>query len=219
MIQSTQARSMAESLWGKGGTHAHRTNRQGAFYFSCSGHGGYIIDWKALTESERIEVNKYLKPEECFVSKDSKGKIRRFHHPYKESKTTTHFGPFEKVFVYVAEEDCDWAIIQKFTKIRRIGDDEEVTSKCAEKTFNSYHNPESEEVKHRIAIQAAREAQSPDLIVSALADNNREFTKVWTADAKQYLVKNYDNARDEFGTPWLSNVEIIHEINHEINHV
>ena len=63
MITHSQARSMAEANWGRGGTKSRRTNRTGAFYFSCSSHGGYIIDGRAMSEEARKAISAYREPE------------------------------------------------------------------------------------------------------------------------------------------------------------
>lgn len=118
-------RNLAEALWGRGGTKAHKTNRKGAYYYSCSGHGGYLVNAQALTPSEIESLNKFIKPIELPVlvgpdsliygvdyasqSKYGTGK-RRFLCP-QGSK-------WESVQVYVFEEDCDWAVLETLTDIR-----------------------------------------------------------------------------------------------------
>ena len=58
-----QARPIAELMWGRGGTNAMKTNRRGAYYFSCSSHGGYLVCAKDLTDAERRSLDPYIKPE------------------------------------------------------------------------------------------------------------------------------------------------------------
>jgi hypothetical protein len=148
------ARSIAESMWGKGGTTAYKTNRQGAFYYSCSGHGGYIIPALTLTEAERAEINKFHKPDyinviiqtingvKCIVGADNSPMAK-----YATNKRTytinQNFGPahWEKLEVYAFEEDCAWSVIEKFTDIRII--DKKMptdNSTLIESTFNQYYN-------------------------------------------------------------------------------
>lgn len=68
-------RRIAESMWGRDGTTGYRTNRRGAYYYSCAGHGGYIVDADSLTASERSSIEKYIKPSELPLLVDKHGTI------------------------------------------------------------------------------------------------------------------------------------------------
>lgn len=112
MINSSQARNLAEARWGRGGTNAQRTNRKGAYYFSCSGHGGMIIDARCLTVTEYTNMKKFIKPEIIEAVTQSNGKVRRLRGPDGRQALTYH-PSIEQILqheVFYAEEDCDWAV-------------------------------------------------------------------------------------------------------------
>jgi len=127
VLTSAKARSFAETLWGRGGTTAYRTNRRGAYYFSCSGHGGYVVGGGVLTEAERAEIDKYVKPELTAVAiVNETGKIRFFHNPVSTRRRVSRWYPhtdtiFNEYPIYFFEEDCDWSVLEKFTNIRAGG--------------------------------------------------------------------------------------------------
>jgi hypothetical protein len=117
-------------MWGPGGTTAHRTNRTGAFYFSCSGHGGYVIDDRALTDAERDQLTAAgFKADACWGVRGQDGSIVKVRHPHSEvqhpRKVTFYPGRGEyqdnAIPVWVFEEDCDWAAVYVFTGIRSPG--------------------------------------------------------------------------------------------------
>ena len=127
LLTHSQARSMAESMWGPGGTTAYRTNRTGAFYFSCSGHGGFVIDDRALTDDERERLTAAgFKADACWGVRAEDGRIVTVRSPYSQvarpRKVTYHPSRGETVDhaipVWTFEEDCDWAAVCVFTGIR-----------------------------------------------------------------------------------------------------
>lgn len=122
MLRHNEARAIAEALWGSGGTHAYRTNRHGAFYFSCSGHGGYVIDVAAFTPDELTRVYSAINPGKGEqYHRFTYGKSNRFHHPYKKRGTRFSTDAVETVGTFlVFEEDCDWSIVDHWTGIRII---------------------------------------------------------------------------------------------------
>jgi len=61
------ARRIAEAMWGTGGTNATKTNRRGAYYYSCSAHGGYVVSGDCLTEEEKAKLHEYITPEHLNV--------------------------------------------------------------------------------------------------------------------------------------------------------
>ena len=139
MIGSMQARTIANCIWGQ--VHnTKRTNRTGAFWFDCAGHGGYIISADILDEKEYKDVSRFLTPEIIYVSRDNYGVIRRMHHDYKKSRTRTPFNPFEKEEIFIAEEDNDWAVIQTYTRIRLkcYSDREKQLREYADRTLRGY---------------------------------------------------------------------------------
>ncbi len=129
------ARHIAELMWGTGGTHAIRTNRAGAYYYSCSGHGGYVVDHRALTIEELEDICHYqgghigphnlhtllvrgLDDTLCVAGVS----YHDFAHHAKRPRV--HLPPEVRVEgwfkhpVYLFEEDCDWSILETFTDIR-----------------------------------------------------------------------------------------------------
>ena len=129
LLSHAQGRYLAESLWGPYGTTAYRTNRRGAFYFSCSGHGGYVIDDRALTDDERKKLTGAgFSLEKCWGVRNINGDIVTVRHPYSEvqhpRKITYTMGREyvdRDIPVWVFEEDCDWAAVQVYTGIRSAG--------------------------------------------------------------------------------------------------
>ncbi|RWI47559.1 MAG: hypothetical protein EOR34_10440 [Mesorhizobium sp.] len=107
MLTHSQARSIAEAVWGAGGTHSERTNRKGAFYFSCSGHGGFVIDARCLTKEEYERLIPHVKPEPA----QDYGKA--INHAYRQRgfKVTHYQVAMKEDFeFFLLEEDCDWCL-------------------------------------------------------------------------------------------------------------
>lgn len=130
LLSHSQARYLAESLWGPGGTTAYRTNRRGAFYFSCSGHGGYVIDDRALTADEKRKLTDAgFTADQCWGVRAANGDIVTVRHPnsqvrYPHRVTYRYLrGEYQDndIPVWIFEEDCDWAAVQVFTDIRSAG--------------------------------------------------------------------------------------------------
>lgn len=134
------ARHIAELSWGNGGTTGYRCNRRGAYYYSCSGHGGYVVDSRCLTKRERARIDRYIQPwplrlliqrrngrgkvvigVDCreFISCGTKASFRGKAYRYCPS-----LGPVEwrDLPVYLFEEDCEWAILERMTGIYRLKD-------------------------------------------------------------------------------------------------
>lgn len=126
LLSYSQARGLAESMWGTGGTNDYRTNRDGAFYFSCSGHGGFVIDDGAFTEQERKNLAEAgFTADSCQGLRDAGGQVTAVSHPHAQSgpaAMTGQPGPGERadddIRVWVFEEDCDWAAVYALTGIR-----------------------------------------------------------------------------------------------------
>ena len=127
-------RAIAEAMWGTGGTNATRTNRKGAYYYSCSAHGGYIVSPNALTDEEKAKINEYAEPLkiQALVQHRTKGDyviavsltaIQRVCGKNRQFRYTPHLGQVEWVDIefYAFEEDCDWATLEKLTDIRAKG--------------------------------------------------------------------------------------------------
>lgn len=155
-----QARAIAEMMWGRGGTNTFRVNRNGAYYYSCAGHGGYLVTANALTEEEIEKVHPFGTREYINIlvqdrmdgkwvvgvdnSPMSRGlpKTRRFTYDARLGSVS-----WERYYIYVFEEDCAWSILEKFTDIR-IKDTKsnasnpefyEARERAIEETFNRYY--------------------------------------------------------------------------------
>lgn len=151
------ARTIAESLWGRGGTHSYRVNRRGVFYFSCAGHGGYVIDPQSLTDHERELLRSLLPTVEVrlCVQRQRGGRMVIAERPEMSNRSARYrpeLGPVEWISraVWIGEEDCDWAKVECMTSIRADGFDhltEDQRHFLALKTFGfwvrrSLHNEE-----------------------------------------------------------------------------
>ena len=154
-----QTRNIAELMWGRGGTCTHRTNRVGAYYHSCAGHGGYLVLETALTEEEIAKVKPFATREyiNILVQKQDKGDfvvgvdntpMNRGFSRAKSFHADLRLGSVEwqKFYIYVFEEDCAWSIIEKFTDIRlkrgltqASAEFYEARENQIEKTFNKYY--------------------------------------------------------------------------------
>lgn len=159
------ARHIAELAWGRGGTTGYLTTRRGAYYYSCSGHGGYVVDSRCLTKQERRKLNRYTRPwplrvlvqhrngggdavigVDCreFISCGTRTSFR--NRTYRYCPT---LGPVEwlDMPVYLFEEDCDWAILEKLTNICCANDlkmPEGKRRQRANATFRHWIRPRSE---------------------------------------------------------------------------
>lgn len=105
MLNHSQARQIAEAMWGRGGTNSRPTQRPGAFYFSCSGHGGFIIDAKAINPNPE-----YPEPEEYRLYGNKLWWAGR-----RTTLRTRHEPLYGKYYAF--EEDCDWCLPVKFAGI------------------------------------------------------------------------------------------------------
>lgn len=204
-LTSSLARSTAEATWGRGGTSAYKTNRKGAYYFSCSGHGGFVISAKALTSTEYEALTKYIKPEvmTVYVANEDNSVLLAFHPFRLKSGKLPYAGPMghrvEKEEIFLLEEDCAWSLAVVLLGITT----KDMKKEAAEKTFYNWYDEANPAVVERERVAKLRAAKDGDLIIAAsgLGDG---LVKVWTADDKTHVVKGYDMARDEFGNPWLS---------------
>lgn len=157
MITASQARSMAVSRWGTHATSA-RTNRRGAFYFSCSSHGGYIIDGRCLTLDETNNILKYLPAEfatEVFATNKPEVAVK-FRGP-DSNRNLTYYGHSQQtrqILIFYGEEDCAWSVIEKFTDIRM------ADSPPPNQTFWDWYDLDNPVVQERHRTDAARAATS-----------------------------------------------------------
>jgi len=107
MLTHSQARNAAEALWGRGGTQSIPTKTPGAFYFSCSSHGGFIIDGTVhpnLPEAKAVYGSAVTVPS---------GRIVKFRPP-NSRRTMSYRPPLQMLIddypIYYLEEDVDWCL-------------------------------------------------------------------------------------------------------------
>ena len=128
-LTHSQARGIAESIWGAGGTKAFRTNRAGAFCFACSAHGGFVIDDRALTERERALLTEAgFTADRCPGVRDATGRIITIRHPLSaRPRKAASRAPVRGeradpgIPVWTFEEDDEWACVYALTGIRAPG--------------------------------------------------------------------------------------------------
>lgn len=191
MLNHITARTIAKHLWGDV-NGSYRTNRQGAFCFSCAGHGGYIVDGRTLSETELAQVTQFIDGYDALEA-SYHGKPR-FMHPwrlksmhYNAAQGTENF----KIFLF--EEDCDWAILWRFTGITSVGANNSGANEC----FWNWFDPENPEIQERKRQDEARANKDPNLIVSACRADYGQ-TLVTCADGRQHFLNTYDNTN-----PWM----------------
>lgn len=126
VLTGVTARNWAGSVgngWGEV-NGSYRTNRTGAFYYHCSGHGGYIIDAACLSVDEYNALKQYIKPDVTYLTREiESGKVMGIMNPWalrsKRFKIRTN-KPYEHISreIFVGEEDVGWAYVEAFTGIR-----------------------------------------------------------------------------------------------------
>ena len=121
-------RRLAAMMWGEVNA-TYRCNRRGVSYYSCSGHGGYVVDSRALTAKERRKIDQYKRPlplnlliqhwpdGDKVVGVNANwftcGRPRRYFRYFPNAYPVE----WQELPVYVFEEDCDWAILEHLTDI------------------------------------------------------------------------------------------------------
>ncbi|KQS84296.1 hypothetical protein [Rhizobium sp. Leaf383] len=138
MLTHNQARVIAEAVWGRGGTHSEPVNRPGAFYFSCSGHGGFVIDQRALKDEELLAISPHVNFEDARIY--SWGKRKTLMHPYRTTGARVSAMAREEDFkFFLLEEDCDWCLAYIFTGIRHRY--KPAKEEAAQQTFDQWIKP------------------------------------------------------------------------------
>lgn len=203
MLKSAEARGIARALWGDVNS-TYRTNTRGAFYYSCAGHGGFIVSENVIPEVKREWVQKYVHKENAtrYISRSGKSVLM---HGYRTRGARMTYVKTEEVKFYIFEEDVAWCIavmlgINLTKHPMKEGD--------ARLAFWNWYDEKNPVVARRKEVDQMRKDQDPDLIISAsrLEDGK---TSVLTADYKRHVVCGYDKANDEYGNPFLSNCEIV----------
>lgn len=212
-LNSSIARQIAESSWGRGGTASYKTNRKGSYYFSCSSHGGFVISAAALSSDEYNKISEFSEPMtiDVYVSNDDDSVLLVMHPFRTRSGRIRGIGKsgyrVVKEEFFMLEEDCAWCLAVVFADIMV----KDMTKEEAQKTFYYQYDESNPVVSERIRVASLRKNGYPDLIISASSIGEGQV-KVWTADEKQYVVSGYENSRDEFGNPYLSRCKVLEEI-------
>lgn len=207
LLTSAEARQIAESVWGRGGTSTKRTNTRGAFYFSCSGHGGFVIDARVLSDGQKAALEPFVTFDPVTRYHNGNGKTYGIISKYRRNSFKAPFDCLKEEFqILLLEEDCEWALVYVFTDIRfrdSMSGDEEL----ARETFWNWMDPTNPQVMARKHEEHCRKMCDPNLIVAAMQTNVQGVTEVITADQKTHRITKY--VRDRFGTPWLSLCELV----------
>lgn len=155
------ARYIAEAMWGPGGTRAQRTNRTGAYYYSCSQHGGYVVDGKALTFEEREKIDTWCLPnylnllvqrlrgldgiEADYVIGIDYRNVTNIQMRQKRFERFSYsaYTKWVKYPVYLFEEDIAWCVLELFTDVCTLHQLEKISPEeirlMAWDTFNRWY--------------------------------------------------------------------------------
>lgn len=172
-LTGSKARAIAEARWGRGGTHAYRTNTAGAYYYACSGHGGYVVDGGALTAGQRAQIELYVKPELATSivrpgPEPGTEVVDLLINPFSYRKHSYRYHAGQRQVehpVYLFEEDCDWAVLEKLTPIRLVGayKDPEAHERAIDEMFDRhYSTPRFPEKETKQAPQRAPDSYGPE---------------------------------------------------------
>ncbi len=144
------ARSIAEMMWGRGGTNAEKTNKNGAYYYSCSGHGGFIIDSRILSENEKKAINYFINPDyfNLLIQKRNGidyviGADLSYFSNSNHQKKSYNFNPsygfpeWIQFPIYLFEEDCAWSILTSLTDINFL--EKPINKERSEQTFKQWY--------------------------------------------------------------------------------
>jgi hypothetical protein len=198
------ARAVAENSWGRGGTKAYRTNRNGVYYFSCSGHGGYIVKPEALTKSEIESIEKYMGTVYInLLTNIETGEVygvdygpvatyfrnKRFKYP---SGAKVEWRRYD---FYMFEEDADWIFLEYFTDIRVNGKDR--SKEELQKTFDNHLKylaqiKEDDAVRNsgKFYVTSARSTEDGNVHVIFRNNTGSELGRIVSSAAYENRYKN-----------------------------
>jgi len=203
-LTSAEARAIAIAMWGKI-NHTYKTNTVGAYYFSCEGHGGFVVAKNSIPKDQREFVEKHIRAESGTRYIDNIKDKTCFMHPYRvRNGRRGHWNDSEEVPFYIFEEDCAYSIaVLAGINLKA----NPIELRHAKATFWNWHDETNPVVQNRIIVQEKRQNGDPDLIISAAGDWHTGIEgvcEVTTADRVTHLVQDYDKSRDEYGQPYLS---------------
>lgn len=120
-LTKAYAMAMSTSLWGTVNHTYKTTGGKGVYYTSNSGHGGYIIDGNVFREDIRAKIEQFVSPTITYVAVNN-GKMMGMQNPFTQ-RSWRYDMRYELVKhpIFVFEEDCDWAIVERFADIRLLG--------------------------------------------------------------------------------------------------
>ena len=145
-------RQIANNSWG-GDCQSIKTNRNGAYYYSCSAHGGYVVKSLALSKEERTMIDAKHSPEmlPILVQKRKDGDFviavdyGKFNPVYRRRKISYNpsLGSVEWRGhpMYLFEEDEEWSILEHYTDIRlKEDEDDPKHDDVIRRSFETWHS-------------------------------------------------------------------------------
>lgn len=185
-IDHSKARSIAKTRWGTV-NETYSTNRTGAYYFSCAGHGGYLCDPDAFSADEREAITEITSQPSVSVGvqmMDGDPEVKAWSNPYSKQRGSMHYsrdgGSYGWIDypLYMGEEDCGWAVLVHASGLRITDDvypDGADIEATAEGTVIRYytHQAESDIVRtlkremSKDGVGSVREALEHNMVRSA----------------------------------------------------
>jgi len=121
--------------------HSQKTNQKYAYYFSCSGHGWFVVSYDMLTPKQKENLINFYKWEENikfdYVAYDALTNKAKAWCRYNAQSTR-----FNNVRFVCFEEDCAWAIAYAILWISNediVSIGKEKADECATQTINKYY--------------------------------------------------------------------------------
>lgn len=124
--------AIAGMEWG-GDCTSYKTNRKGVGYYSCAGHGGYVVDGNALKNVEKRSIEKCATPTmlNILIQHRNDGDyvvgVSAGNFSYSGRSKRIKINPYEgKVEwkehpIYLFEEDEMWGVLEHLTDITNDG--------------------------------------------------------------------------------------------------
>lgn len=160
MVKSSIARRIAKARWSEI-NDSIKTNRKYVYYYSCAGHGGYVLDPKALTDEEREEISGVEdgistsslllfvqhRTDGTYILKTSTYYLSKIVGSQPIGRADLSKGDAEWIEypVYLFEEDCAWSVLEYFTDVRLVDvntPDDERIKETVENWYPQYFDQE-----------------------------------------------------------------------------